>query len=355
MRVLFDHNLFYQIYGGASKYFVMMIRSLPKECSWRTSTLFSRNEHVCQKQLFWRCTQRQYSDKFWRKVIDYNFRWTRRVIAGQHYDVFHQTDYGTYFLKELGSKPLVVTYHDCNFSTYDPHPELVELQRQSITRANAIITPSANTKRDLLEHFDVPSERVHVIHHGIELSSSPLPCSRVVESEYILYVGMRHNHKNFTRMLNAFAKFHHEFPAVKLFCTHLPFSPAEQELIHSLQLDDVVEQRTVSDLELHQLYRDAAFFIYPSLYEGFGMPILEAWAQKCPVLLSNASCFPEVAGDAGYYFEPMDVDDIAAKMITAYSDAALRQALSAKGWARVQDFSWQTCAAKHYEVYRSLV
>ena len=103
------------------------------------------------------------------------------------------------------------------------------------------------------------------------------------------------------------------------------------------------------------LYRDASFFIFPSLYEGFGMPILEAWSCNCPVLLADASCFPEIAGDAGLYFQPTSVDDMIDKMEKALTDEELRKSLMAKGSERVKMFSWKRCANEHFAIYSSLL
>ena len=106
---------------------------------------------------------------------------------------------------------------------------------------------------------------------------------------------------------------------------------------------------------MSMLYRDALFFVFPSLSEGFGMPILEAWAHHCPVALSNTSCFPEIAGDAGLYFDPYEEDDMFSAMLRLVEDTNLRSELVLKGNNRVLQFSWQQCAKKHLDVYKSLI
>lgn len=106
---------------------------------------------------------------------------------------------------------------------------------------------------------------------------------------------------------------------------------------------------------MNKLYQNAVMFVFPSLYEGFGMPILEAMANHCPALLADASCFPEIAGDSALYFEPNSVDDMTDKMIHVAQDNELRTTLIKLGDDRVKSFSWKKCADKHYELYSELI
>ena len=122
-----------------------------------------------------------------------------------------------------------------------------------------------------------------------------------------------------------------------------------------IEIEDKVIHVSASEELMKQLYAEALFFIYPSIYEGFGMPILEAWETRCPVCLSDTSCFPEIAGDAGLYFNPKDIDDMTAKIKLLTEDDNLRQQLISKGCSRVNLFTWQKCANEHYKIYESLV
>ena len=106
---------------------------------------------------------------------------------------------------------------------------------------------------------------------------------------------------------------------------------------------------------MKQLYRDAEFFVYPSFYEGFGMPILESWSCGCPVVLSNASCFPEIAKDAGIYFNPNSIEDMANKMNLMLEDTDLKSDITNKGISRLTEFSWNKCAERHMNIYRSII
>lgn len=353
MKILFDHQIFYQVIGGASKYFAMMIDSLPKG-AWSTSTLLSCNTYVRSLKLF---RAFPYIVKGQPRILDFiNKPYTNYLLRKGDFDVFHQTNFGTYCLKNLGTKPMVTTFHDTNFFDLDPHPEIIKQQRESLGRADAIICVSHNTKSDLLNHFNIDSNKVHVVYHGIDIvDRESLPQTRIVKRDYVLFVGRRHNHKNFHRFAKAFSILSERHPDLDLVCTGDPFTSEEQEYISSLHIENSVIHIAANEEEMHMLYRDAVFFAYPSLYEGFGMPILEAWSCRCPVLLSNTSCFPEIADNAGLYFDPTSVDDMADKMEKALSDESLRKCLVKRGYQRVKLFSWRHCAEEHMKIYQSLL
>lgn len=351
MKILFDHKLFYQVYGGASKYFVMMMNSLP-EGSWDTTSLLSCNEYARAKNI-----TRTFPKTFpcQARILEHlNRPYTSRVISKGNFDVLHQTDFDNYFYSKLGNKPLVMTYHDANMSTFNPHPEIVAMQRKAIDRADAIIAVSENTKRDLIDIFHVDEKKVHVIYHGIEIPEGEYS-RQIIDAPYILYVGVRAKYKNFDRLIEAFSLYHRTFPDVKLVCTSMPFSKQEKEKFAELNIGDSVVHISADEDTMNCLYHNALFFIYPSVYEGFGMPILEAWANHCPVALANASCFPEICSDAGLYFNPESIDDMKEAMTRLTENESLRAELSAKGWERVKKFSWQHCADEHFKVYQSLL
>ncbi|WP_028908859.1 glycosyltransferase family 4 protein [Prevotella sp. AGR2160] len=352
MKVLFDHTLFYQVYGGASKYFAMMINSLPRD-SWATTALWSCNEYVHAKHLF-----QTYPKKFrgQNRILSlFNRPYTCYRVGKRQYDVMHQTDFDHYFYKQLGNKPLVVTYHDANYLTYFPQPDRVALQRVALQRADAIVAVSENTKHDLLKYFDVDEEKVHVIYHGIELFDTQEHLLDPIGQPYILYVGVRASYKNFERFVQAFSAYHQLFPEVKVVCTSDPFTTAEHQMFHQLGIEESMIHISADEQIMRALYENALFFIYPSIYEGFGMPILEAWANHCPVALSKASCFPEICQEAGEYFEPTDTDSMLAVMTKLTEDEDRRKDLTAIGDQRVKLFSWKRCADEHMKVYEALL
>jgi glycosyltransferase involved in cell wall biosynthesis len=171
-----------------------------------------------------------------------------------------------------------------------------------------------------------------------------------------LYVGNRHNRfKNFEKFIRAFALLSEKNKDIRLVCTGAPFNQYEMSLFEKLRIFNRCCSIFASEMQMHQLYRDALFFVYPSLTEGFGMPILEAMQCGCPNVLAKASCFPEIAQNAAEYFDPQSIDNIYEVMDYVYQNESLRKKIRDKGFQRVQDFSWEKSAAQHYALYKSLI
>ena len=353
MKVLFDETFFYYRYGGAPKYIMMLLKYLPREY-WTTTDLFNFNTYA-HEELGMKLNKFRFRGEY-KLVTELNKLYTKYRLSRQDYDVFQQTNFRTYGFKQLGNKPMVMTYHDSNLSTIDPHPEIVALQQKSIERANAIIAVSQNTKKDLLRLFNVDEKKVHVIYHGIEIpKSEELAVKKLFVYPYILFVGRRSKYKNFKNFVLAFARIHKLYPEIKVVCTSSTFNQEEYDLFKSNEVDGCFVNINATEHEMKLLYRDALLFIFPSYYEGFGMPILEAWSCNCPVAVSDASCFPEIAKDGALYFKPDDVDGMSAVMEKLISDDNLRLDLIARGQNRVKDFSWKKTAQKHLEIYENLI
>ncbi|MCF0202937.1 MAG: glycosyltransferase family 4 protein [Bacteroidaceae bacterium] len=353
MKILFDHHLFITKFGGAAKYFAMLAAYLPAD-SWRTTALWSFNVYAKEKGLF--TVHKKLFKGQGRLSSLLNTGYTNHCIAHSQYDVFHQTNFGTEGLNYLKDKPMVTTYHDRNLSTIDPHPEIVKRQKQSLLRADAVVCVSNTTKKDMLELFDLDEKKVHVIYHGIEIPDSKLlPEEKIFDFPYILYVGRRSEYKNFPSFLKAFAEVRRLRKDIRLVCTYKPLTPEEKIAIKSLGLEGSVEHVMADEATMKRLYRDCFMFVFPSKYEGFGMPILEAWAMNAPVVLSDASCFPEIAGDAALYFDPYSIEDMRDTMIRVIDDSRLHESLKEKGAERVKRFSWQRCADEHMEVYKTVI
>lgn len=358
MKVLFDHQLFsYQRFGGASKYFAELLANMPREC-WETTTIFSNNQYVKDLGLFE--SKHLFPNKHFygqgRIMNELNKPHSAKILRQQNFDVFHQTHFETYCLKPLKDKPMVTTFHDINFSTINYNPKIVALQEKSLARANRIICVSENTKKDMIGLFNIPEEKVCVVHHGIEHTDlSILKTERVFDFKYIFYVGVRCANKNWDNFIKAFAEFAKKEDGINLVCTGKDFKPAEKENLQALGIENRVIHCSATEEQMKRLYRDAEFYIFPSLYEGFGMPLLEAMDCHTPITCANTSCFPEIAQDAALYFDPNSIDDMISSMKKLLLDSELRRKLVLKGDIRVKDFSWKKCADMHMEVYKSLI
>ncbi|RYF70976.1 MAG: glycosyltransferase family 1 protein, partial [Cytophagaceae bacterium] len=199
---------------------------------------------------------------------------------------------------------------------------------------------------------------IKVIHLGTTLGES-LAASETVatplEAPYLLYVGKRGLYKNFDGFFRAIQPVLHRHPDLHLICAGGgAFNQAEQALFYASGLANRVHYRPANDTSLIALYRHARAFVFPSLNEGFGIPVLEAYSSGCPVVLSNRSSLPEVGGDAALYFDPEDDDSIADAVERVLTDNALHAALSQKGTERLRNFSCDKTAQQTLEVYKSL-
>ncbi|UFH54471.1 glycosyltransferase family 1 protein [Spirosoma sp. KNUC1025] len=362
-KVLIDHQKFStQKYGGISRYFANIIQGIKRTdtITYQLGVLHAKNHYIQSEPLL---IKGNLSDRVLNRNDRYDYQlnqlYCRRLLTKSDFDVFHPTYYDPYFIKEL-RKPLVITIHDM---TYERMPEyfwnqdpLTHQKRLNIKRADAIITISNTTRKDLLSFFDVDPKKVSVIYHGIDVES-PLQVQPVANlpNQYVLFVGDRSGYKNFYLFMNAFQQLAPRFPDLNVVLTGGgKLEIADREFLQRLGLSDRVRHINATDEQLNYLYQNAQLFVYPSLYEGFGLPILEAFKAQCPMLLSDTECFREVATDAAVYFKPTDIDDLIHKLETTLNDRELKAQLIKNGTKRLADFPLQKSIDQTLDVYKSL-
>lgn len=233
---------------------------------------------------------------------------------------------------------------------------MANIKRKAVEAAQAIICISENTRNDLLERYALPEERVSVIYLASEIDETLAYGSEPVPAHpYFLYVGARWGYKNFQRLLVAFAKIASSQPDLRLSVVGRPFSTVELKVIGDLKLSERIETyHHVSDAHLAKLYRCSLALVYPSLYEGFGIPPLEAMMCGAPVVAANTSSLPEVIGEAGLLFPPEATDDLADILLLLADNPQERERLIKAGRKRTQAFSWHQTTTQTLEVYRSL-
>ena len=242
------------------------------------------------------------------------------------------------------------------FANYDSNSYNKKL---AVLRADHIICISQSTKIDLCEIFSVPEEKVSVVHLGFEKFKSTEVGDTVSRSPnpFLLYVGSRGGYKNFGNLLKAVAsrpQLINNFEIIAFGGGQ--FNLDERSLIDSLGYKvDAVRQIGGDDSILGKLYEEASAFVYPSLYEGFGLPPLEAMAHDCPVVTSNTSSMPEVVGPAGEYFSPLDIDAQAEAISNVVFDTQRRADLILQGRMRLNRFSWARCATETNNVYQDVL
>ena len=365
MKVAFDDQVFtIQRYGGASRYFFELASRLPAHGVSEVSVIapLHINHYLAAD------SARGFTHG---KYVPYTFRGIPRVVglanqfavplawSRSNADIIHETYFAT---KPVGkARRRVVTIYDMIYELFaDELPDakrVIAAKRATVNRADHVICISENTQRDLVRLYGIDPARTSVVHLGYSLTIETNAAQ--VESggrrPSLLYVGHRGGYKNFRTLLQAYGSspILREFELIAF--GGYPLLPDERNEIRRLGVTDRVRFESGSDRELAARYQAAAAFIYPSKYEGFGIPPLEAMSHGCPVVCSNAGAIPEVVGDAGVYFDPNNAEELRTALERVATTEGLRADLRARGYARIAAFSWDRCAAETARIYREIM
>ena len=385
MRVLYDEFGFYQRHGGVSRYFVEVMKHLPPDVEWILSTQKTMNPYLQESPFCLPPMDNGLDDVLGKHLGGLPARaaacfchWivTRfpsvvpcdesrnRIAFNSHvhdldFDVLHITAphprWATW-RSVIGKRPIVATVHDLIPELFYGYDWLVKrTRRQLLADVDHVIAVSHHTKEDILKRYNVPEEKITVIHHGHTARTvRALSLSKLPEN-FILYVGKRCGCKNFDFFIRALVPILKQSPSLSLFCTGDPFTADEKKYFAEAGIRGQIIQSFVSEDEMAALFSKARLFVCPSKYEGFGMPILDAFAAGCPVVLARTSCLPEVGGDAALYFEDGDAVAVQRCISSALEDERLRQELINKGRERSNFFTWDRCAKETADIYRKVI
>ena len=361
MKIGIDCRIHYYNRTGIGRYIRNLIREFPECASADLELVLFQSRREREPLL------RDAKVRCRSVVTPAHHRWERWLLAAEvapkRVDVLHSPDH-------VAPTPIgwqsVVTVLDLAFLA---HPEAYDSQSllyysqvfRTLARAAKVITISDFTRREVLTRTSIPPERVVTTHLAVDPGYYPRAdeaCADVrirleVPDSYFLVVGTIEERKNLERLLAAYAMLpRRDRP-------HLVFAGSGG--YHSDRVVDAVQEHRlghqvhflghVSDADLPMLYTGAACLLFPSRYEGFGLPILEAMACGCPVITSDCGSMAEVAGDAAVLVDPNSAEAIAAGIATILEDTALRKSLIARGHARVKQFSWRSAAEKTLAVY----
>jgi len=308
------------------------------------------------------------------------------LVNAQHYSLKEQTKFLWLLYREkldivhfphfnvplLYRKPYTVTIHDLTLSLFPGNKMTKWYQRlayhivikNAVKSAKKIIAVSENTKQDLVKMLHVPEKKMEVIYNGIseefemmeDVSKFTKTLNKYkIKKEFLLYTGVWRSHKNLPRLVHAFSILKHKYHLDLQLVITGKYDPCYPEVHRAAQLlnlqEDVIFTGAVSEQELVHLYNAALIYVLPSLYEGFGLPILEAMKCGTPVAASNISSIPEICGDGNaVLFDPYSIDDIAAKINSLYRDTKLQAELVNKGLKRASEFSWDRMAKETYKL-----
>ena len=288
------------------------------------------------------------------------------VLASRRVDVVHAP---VNVAPLLAPAPTVVTVHDLAFLRFpEQYPGAKQrylnlLTRRSVERASRVIAVSENTRRDVLQNYRVPAARVVTVPNGLDPAVKPVTDPAALAAfrrehglpeRFLLFVGTLQPRKNLVGLLRAVARAGDrlDLPLVVVGGAGWQYAPIFDEVAALGIRDRVTFAGYAEGRTLASWYSAATAFVFPSLYEGFGLPVLEAMACGTPVVTSATSSLPEVAGDAALLVDPSDVEALAAALVRVASDSGLREDLGRRGLARARGFSWERTARETVAVYR---
>lgn len=371
MKIIFDHQIFsMQAYGGISRYFVEL-----------TKILTSGSEYAdVDASILVYLNRNKYLEEV-SKTVNYK-NWASFTFfgAGKVFfcinsvicffvsffispDIVHKTYYANQPFLRKKAKVVLTVYdmiHEIYPQFFKGSREESRKKKLAVEEADVVICISKVTQRDLVRYFGIDKKKTRVVPLGF----SPLGErffakheSLGVDDPYILYVGSRVGYKNFEVLVRAYAENFRLRQAFKLVCFGGGvFRDAEKMFFESLGLgDEKVQQVSGDDNQLFYAYKGAAVFVYPSLYEGFGIPPLEAMSLGCPVVCSWGGSIAEVVGDAAVLVDPMCTSSLSNGLEQALFNPSVRKAKVDAGFKRIKNFSWELCAERTSKIYRELL
>lgn len=370
MKVLYDHQIFSsQIYGGISRYFAELMKNIENynEIECEVSLKYSNNNYLKKlNNLPYRTFLENYSFKGKYRLLSIlngkiNRKISEKKLLKGDFDIFHPTYYNPYFLNYLNNKPFILTIYDMIHEIFQAKDKTREWKKLLAQKAVKIIAISENTKKDIVKYLNIAESKIEVIYLGnsFDISSNHNNLNTTLPKlpkKYILFVGSRKVYKNFNLFIEAISTLLIEDNELFIVCAGGGnFSNKEIGKFKKLNIKDKIFCYSANDSILAYLYQKATAFVFPSIYEGFGIPILESFACRCPLICSKTSSLPEVAGDAAIYFDPTDKLSMLNSIQKVIYNDELKKQLINKGIERVKKFTWKKTAEKTKKLYEEIL
>jgi glycosyltransferase involved in cell wall biosynthesis len=357
MRVAFDEQIFaIQPYGGISRMFAELAAAFIDDPELGVELLPLNapviNRYVLEDEHVRRRLAVHDAGHEYRSL----WRYFRRIQPRRGLDIAHNTFYLPHGLASYPGARRIVTIHDMI-------PELLPqtrrrldfltLTKRYVQHADHIICVSEATRRDLVRVYPQIKAPISVIHHGVDSRFQPgAPRVEGLPMRYILFVGQRSQYKDADVLLRAFASIGPEHPDVHLvFVGGGAFTASERSQMSTLNISDRVHHASLSDADMVGAYGHADVFVFPSRFEGFGMPALEAMACGTATILTDATSLPEVGGDVALYFPTGDASVLATRISKVLGSDELRRDMQMRGLARAEQFTWGRAARLHVDAY----
>lgn len=358
MRVAMDEQIFaIQRYGGISRLFFELAKQFTTSpghgVDLQPVNAPIVNRYVLENPELASALQATEAQSSMRALATYFSHRTNARGA----DIVHNTFYLPHGLAGASGAKRIVTVHDMIPELLPKtrrRLDLLTMKRRYVHQADHIICVSAATRGDLVRLYPEISAPISIVHHGVDpVFTANVPKWPDLPNEYVLFVGNRGQYKDADILMKAFAQFTVTIPGITLFFVGGgEFTAKEMKLASTLGIQKQISQRSLPDAEMSSAYGNALFSVFPSRFEGFGLPALESMACGTATILADATSLPEVGGDAALYFDSGDVADLAKKMITLTNDPQLRKSLEVAGINQAGKFSWANCAHHTAAVYK---
>lgn len=369
MKVVYDHQAFsLQNTGGVSRYFFELAKYFSQSAQIEPVALlgFSSNYFpfgdVLQSNgnvVHW--GKRLFPSGMMTYALNEVLLNSLAVTLGQ-FDIYHNTLYR--FMPFIRARRFVATHHDCvqeRFPQFfDDRKRIFQAKRNMFAKADLIFCVSESSRVDLEEFYGVRPDRTKVVYNGVSemrrIPGGEEQLRKLIAGQFILYVGTRYRYKNFLGLLEAILRsgIHHSYSLLAL--GGGPPSIEEINYINHHSLQNVV--RIIPEAPaalLAESYFSASLLVYPSFYEGFGLPPLEAMQMGCPVLAARNPATYEICGDAAFFFDPYSLEEFSEQLKVSLSDSTMRKTLVNRGFEMVNKYSWARCAESVLSGYQSLV
>jgi len=362
MKIFFDYKIFYQQrFGGISNYFFNLGQELIK---LNQDVLFlsplHKNNYLNKipKKHKYAVNLKKFPFRINPLIEKINHYFSDKLIKKKNPDILHETYYSR---KNFNTKKIVCTVYDMINEKYPNFflnfREITEIKKLSIMRADHIICISNTTKADLINYFNIDEKKITVTSLASDFDDNIKNNSDKYFMDSLLFVGSRRGYKNFEGFLKAYSISDFLRNNYKIIAYGgEKFSNIDYEIIKKYQ----IKKNQISFLndktyELSYLYSNVAAFIYPSFYEGFGIPLLEAMKSGCPIISSNAASLKEVGGEGIIYFDPSNAENISFQIEKVLSSEELKKEIISYGFRRSRDFSWKKCATETLQVYKKIL
>lgn len=370
LKVFFDSTIFdLQIFGGVSRYFTELIsRAQSKKLFEPIFRLtISNNEYAKTAKLtvlksnLHNVKVKGFKRLSWKLNQFVNSFYSKRRFRKGDFDIYHPTYYSKTSVQNAEKLNTVITVYDMIHELYpqlfSDSKQVIELKKELIYKSKAIIAISQNTKQDILKFYpQIDPKKIHVTYLASSINNYDENRVEVPLDNFLLFVGNRDGYKNFMPMLEAILPSLNRHQNVGVLCVGGgSFKENEISCFAQHNLTNRIIQKSLSDNELKWIYKRSIALIFPSEYEGFGIPVIEAFECECPVILPNLSSFPEVGGEGGLFYEKQDLQKINFYIDQLISNEFFKKDIIQKGKIHASKFFWDKMTLETLEVYKSVI